>query len=140
MFRLWKALLVAAIALAGLLSLAPISAPAAAPARQTVIVRGFYGPHWWYGPGWGWYDPWWWGPPYVGVPVTGTVKIKTPDKDAAVYVDSGYAGQAAKLKKFALRPGTHDIELRDSRGRTFYQERIQVIPGRTIDIHADYPA
>ncbi len=134
----WKAPAVVAIGLAGLLSLSPTPV-SAAPSGQVVIVRGFYGPRWWYGPGWGWYG-WYgpWGPPYVAVPVTGTVKIKTHDKNAAVYVDGGYAGLTAKLKKFALRPGNHDIELRDSRGHTFYQERIQVIAGRTIEIHPGY--
>ena len=140
MFRVWKAPLVTAIALAGFLSFSPTPTAAAPP--PVVVSRGFYGPGWWYGPrrGWsGWYGPWW-GPPYVAVPATGTVKIKTQDKNAAVYVDGGYAGPAAKLKKFALRPGNHDIALRDSRGHTFYQERIAVIVGRTTEIHADYPA
>lgn len=136
MVRFWKAPL-AAVALAGLLSFAPTPAPAAT--RPVVIVRGFYGPGWWYGPGWdwyGWYGPYW-GAPYA-VPVTGTVKLKTHDKHAAVYVDGGYAGVAEKLKKFPLRPGTRDIALRDSRGLTFYQERVEVIAGRTTEI--DVPA
>src|SRR5215469_406763 len=44
----------------------------------------------------------------------GYVKIKTDLKDALVYVDGGFADRIEKAKKFALRPGTHDIELRDS--------------------------
>src|SRR5690349_7382273 len=101
MLRFWKAFLAAAVALAGLLSLTP--SPASAAARPVVVVQGFYGPRWWYGPGWwGSYGPYW-GPPYYAVPNTGTVKIKTEDKNAAVYIDDGYAGRAAKLKKFALR-------------------------------------
>jgi hypothetical protein len=71
------------------------------------------------------------------VPYTGEVKIKTNDKKAAVFIDGGYAGQTAKLKKFALSPGIHDIELRDPSGHAFYQERIQVVPGKTLQIHAD---
>ncbi len=144
MFRLGKALPIAVIALAGLLSLAPARV-SAAPIQRVVVVGGgyygFYGPRWWYGPGWyypGWYGPRW-GPPYAAFPRTGTVKIVTHDKNASVYVDGGYAGLTAKLKKFPLRPGNHDIELRDSRGHTFYQERVQVITGRTTEIHPDYP-
>jgi len=129
MFR--KLLFAAPIALAGLLSLVP----AAAAAQGVVVVGGgFYRPYGW-GPGW--YGPYW-GPPYAVVPYTGQVKIKTNDKNAAVFVDGGYAGQAAKLKKFALRPGAHNIELRDPSGHAFYQERVQVIPGKTVEIHADY--
>jgi hypothetical protein len=127
MFR--RLLFAGPVALAGLLALVP----AAAAAQGVVVVGGgFYRP---YGPGW--YGPYW-GPAYAVVPYTGQVKIKTNDKNAAVFVDGGYAGQAAKLKKFALRPGAHDIELRDPRGHAFYQERVQVIPGKTLEIHADY--
>lgn len=57
----------------------------------------------------------------------GYVKIKTDRKDASVYVDGGFADRIEKAKKFALRPGTHDIELRDSDGRTLYRERIAVL-------------
>ena len=124
-----RLLLTVPIALAGLLALVP-----AAPAAQGVVVvgRGFYRPYGW-GPGW--YGPYW--GPYAVVPYTGQVKIKTNDKNAAVFVDGGYAGQAAKMKKFALRPGTYNIELRHASGSAFYQERIQVIPGKTLEIHAD---
>jgi hypothetical protein len=58
-------------------------------------------------------------------------------KDAAVYVDGGYAGTVGKLKTFTLRPGTHDVELRDPSGHSFYQERIEVIAGKTIKISPD---
>jgi len=131
MFRRW--MLVAPIVLASFLTLIP----AASAAGIVVVGGGFYRP---YGPAWwgpGWYGPYW-GPPYAVVPYTGQVKIKTNDKNAAVFVDGGYAGQTAKLKKFALRPGTHNIELRDPSGHAFYQERVQVIAGRTLEIHADY--
>jgi hypothetical protein len=64
----------------------------------------------------------------------GYVKIKTDHKDAAVYVDGGYADRIEKAKKFALRPGTHDIELRDSDGRTLVHEKVAVIVGKTTEI------
>jgi hypothetical protein len=64
----------------------------------------------------------------------GYVKIKTERKDASVYVDGGFADKIEKAKKFALRPGTHEIELRDSDGRTLFQERVAVIVGKTTEL------
>lgn len=122
-----------AIALLAVLMLAPM---ASAQRHSRVIVRGglgFYGPGF-YGPYWGGY----WGGPYryyyEGGPATGEVKIQTPAKDALVYVDGGYAGLSGKLRHFNLAAGDHNIELRDPSGKAFFQERIQVIPGKTIDI------
>jgi hypothetical protein len=66
----------------------------------------------------------------------GYVKIKTDRKDASVFVDGGFADKVEKAKKFALRPGNHDIELRDSDGRTLYKERVAVIVGKTTELHA----
>ena len=79
----------------------------------------FYGPV--YGPAW--YYPWprgYWGPSYVFVQQTGEVKIDTHLKDAAIYVDGGYAGVTRKLKEFALRPGNHELEVRSSAGERLY--------------------
>jgi hypothetical protein len=39
------------------------------------------------------------------------------------------------LKKFHLPVGDHTIELRDPSGHAFHQERINVIPGKTLEIH-----
>ena len=66
----------------------------------------------------------------------GYVKIKTHNEDASVYVDGGFADKIKKAKKFALRPGTHNIELRDSDGRTMFHERIAVLVGKTTELHA----
>jgi len=66
----------------------------------------------------------------------GYVKIKTDRKDASVFVDGGFADKIEKAKKFALRPGNHDIELRDSDGRTLYKERVAVIVGKTTELRA----
>lgn len=57
----------------------------------------------------------------------GYVKIKTEHKDASVYVDGGFADKIEKAKKFALRPGNHEIELRDSDGRSLFRDRVAVI-------------
>ena len=97
-------------------------------------------PHYGFAPAWhyGWHDPWWNRPTYVVPPSnTGEVKIDTHMKDALVYVDGGYAGVSGKLKHFDLRPGNHDIELRDSSGRTIYHQRVQVILDKTTEIHLD---
>jgi len=65
----------------------------------------------------------------------GYVKIKTDHKDANVYVDGGFADKVEKAKKFALRPGTHEIELRDSDGRSLFRERVAVLVGKTTELH-----
>jgi hypothetical protein len=64
----------------------------------------------------------------------GYVKIKTDHKDASVYVDGGFADRIEKAKKFALRPGTHDIELRDSDGRSLFREKVAVLVGKTTEL------
>jgi len=64
----------------------------------------------------------------------GYVKIKTDVKDASVYVDGGFADKIGKAKKFALRPGNHDIELRDSDGRSLFNEKIAVLVGKTTEL------
>ena len=56
-------------------------------------------------------------------------------KGEPVYVDGGYAGVTGKVKKIALRPGNHNIEVRDTDGRSLYQERVYVAAGRTVDIY-----
>ena len=65
----------------------------------------------------------------------GYVKIKTHRTDASVYVDGGFADKVEKAKKFALRPGNHEIELRDSDGRSLFKERIAVLVGKTTELH-----
>lgn len=46
----------------------------------------------------------------------GYVKIKTDYKGGSIYIDGGFADKLDKTKKFALRSGTHDIELHDLDG------------------------
>lgn len=101
---------------------------------------GWYGPGWgWYGPGWGWgYYPYWGGYYGYGTPSRyGEVKVADAGKDAMVYVDGGYAGTVGDLKKFRLTVGNHDIELRDPSGHVFHQEKINVLPGKTLEIHGN---
>jgi hypothetical protein len=113
------------------------------PGASAQFRRGFvYGPGWgWYGPGWGWYGPYAWGggypyaDGYAPYQRSGEVKLDGFAKDALVYVDGGYAGTAGKLKKFTVRPGNHDIEFRDPSGHAFHQEKIDALPGKTLEIH-----
>jgi hypothetical protein len=64
----------------------------------------------------------------------GYVKLKTDRKDASVYVDGGFADTIAKAKKFALRPGNHEIEVRDTEGATIFKERVAVLVGKTTEL------
>jgi hypothetical protein len=123
------------IALLALVIIVPV-----ASARPFVFVGGggFYGPGY-YGPGWRWYGPYGYAPYGYGYgyergPVVGSVKIDTKMKDAGVYVDGSFAGTVGELKTFQLRPGDHNIDLRTHDGNSFYQERIEVIAGKTIKI------
>src|ERR1700730_14536725 len=72
--------------------------------------------------------------PYYLARNYGYVKLNRHGQNAEIYVDGGYAAKTHKTKKLALRPGTHDIELRDSGGRTFFQERVAVMVGQTTKV------
>ena len=52
-------------------------------------------------------------------------------KGSSEYVDGGYADRVENSKKLALRPGNHDIELRNPEGQTLFQQRVAVIVGET---------
>ena len=136
MTRYWKYL---ALGILGLAVVVP-----AASAHPRVFVGGYFGPGF-YGPGYGWYGPGyygWYGPGYYGpyavapAPNIGKVKIDTKVKDARVYVDGGYAGTVGELKTFPLRPGTHDIELRDQSGQSIFQQKVDVLVGKTTKLAA----
>jgi len=110
----------------GGLSLA--SAPqASAQRRRVIIVEPFahYYP-------WGFY-------PYPYAPYGyygnyGEVKVDTHRKDLAVFIDGGFAANTKHDKKFALRPGNHDIELRGPEGQTVLRENVAVIVGKTTKL------
>jgi hypothetical protein len=129
MTRYWKYSAIALLALA-------IFVPAAL-AHPGFVFRGYFGPGF-YGPAYyGWYGPAYVGPyGYVSVPNEGKVKIDTKMKDAGVFVDGGYAGTVGQLKTFALRPGAHNIEVRDPSGQTIMQEKIDVLAGKTTKLAA----
>ncbi len=113
---------------------------AARPLAPQVVVgpRVYVRPYGYWGPGWGAYywGPGYWGPGYYGYgyPQTGEVKIDTHLKDTAVYVDGGYVGPVGKFKKFWLAPGKHDVELRDLSGHSIYNQHIEVILNKTVEL------
>jgi len=113
--------------------MAPAPAPAAQPAPQpnhrVVVVE----PIRVFDPFFDYPYPYAYAPDYMAENF-GYVKIKTERKDASVYVDGGFADRVEKAKKFALRPGTHDIELRDSDGRSLFRERVAVLVGKTTEL------
>jgi hypothetical protein len=91
----------------------------------------FYGPAWYGHPAPRYYS---WPPAYTVGSSTGQVKIDTHLKDALLYVDGGYVGPTDKFKKFHLKPGIHDVEMRDTSGATIFRERVQVILDKTTEI------
>lgn len=139
MTRYMKLAGIGILGLLGLVALAP-----AASARPVVFVGGgYFGPAWygpaWYGPAYyGWYGPGYYGPYTYGytAPNIGKVKFDTKMKEAKVYVDGGFAGTVKQLGTFPLRPGTHDIELRDPTGQVIFQQKVDVLAGKTIKLAA----
>jgi hypothetical protein len=112
------------------------------PASATIRFGGGFvvGPH-----PWGWYRPYFYGPywpsygyygPYYGYPNAGQIKIDTNVKNAEVYINGAYAGPAGKLKSMWLRPDTYNLEIR-APGCTPFAERIYVMAGKTLKVHAD---
>jgi len=116
------------------LSLLLTSLAPALSANPRVFIEPRFG--YYIGPTYRWYPgPWVAGPRYFPAPVTGELKINSDDKNARVYVDGGYLGIVRKVKKFNLRPGNHDIELRDERGDVLYKERVAIVPGHTTEFN-----
>ena len=117
----------------GVALIATLPASAAARFRGGFIVGPIIRP-------WGWYDPFFYGPYYGAYAVpyrnAGQVKLDTNVKDAEVFINGAYAGTAGKLKSMWLRPDTYDLEIR-APGRTSYAERIYVVAGKTLRLHAD---
>lgn len=121
-----------AISLTGGLLLA--LAPTASAQRFGGVV--FVGP----GPFFGSYYPYYGFypyPPYYRANY-GEVQIDTHEKSQKsddVYIDGGYAARLKDAKKFALRPGNHDIELRSPDGQVVYQEKVAITVGHTTKLH-----
>ena len=125
----WLSIVLAGVLTGGLLlAMAPTASAQRIRSRVVIVGPGpFFGPFY---PYYGYY-------PYPTAYMAanyGEIKIDTHRKDAEVYIDGGYAARIKETKKFALRPGNHQIELRDSDG-TFYQERVAVTIGHTTKLH-----
>ena len=131
--------------LSKIISVASLVLLLASPALAQRFRGGFGGPRVFVGVGPGFYG-YGYGPypyypgyaygyyPYGPAANIGDVKIDTKIKNGSIYVDGGYAGVTGKLKKFSLTAGNHDIELRDSAGNSVFKERVDVVPGRTVEI------
>jgi hypothetical protein len=121
------------IALAGglLLTMAPTAS--AQRFRGGVVFVGpgpFFGPYY---PYYGFYPY----APYYAANY-GQVQIDTHEKSQKsdnVYIDGGYAATLHDAKKFALRPGNHEVELRSPEGQVVYQEKVAVTVGHTTKLH-----
>jgi len=112
-----------------LLGAAPSSSP---QVRRRVIIVQRFDPF--YGPFFPWYGyPYPYAPYYMAANY-GEVKIDPQHKFAEVYIDGGYAGTITKSKKFALKPGNHEIALKNSDGVTFYHKRVAVMVGQTTKL------
>ena len=114
---------------ASLMTLVPVSAPAAVRAFVTV-GPSFYG---------GSYRPYWgpmYGPYYYANPNAGEIKLDTKVKDAGVFINGAYAGTTHDNKTMHLRPGTYNLEIREA-GSTRYTEKVYVVAGKTLHLHPE---
>lgn len=109
---------------------APAPAPAPPPSQPRVVVVE---PVRIFDPFFAYPYPYAYAPDYMNANF-GYVKIKTDHKDALVYVDGGFADKIEKAKKFALRPGNHEIELRTPDGNTLFREKVAVLVGKTTEL------
>jgi hypothetical protein len=66
----------------------------------------------------------------------GEVRLRGQEKDAAVYLDGGYAGTADKLKTIWLEPGAYQLELRHAKGT--YARKIYVLSGKSLTIRPEF--
>ena len=122
------------VAVAALMTLAPISGSAAI-GGVVVVGRPYYG---WGG---GFYRPFWgpyWGPYYGGYyyPNSGEIKLDTKVKDAQVFINGAYAGTTHENKTMHLRPGSYNIEIREG-GQTHFAQKVYVAAGKTLKLHPE---
>ena len=119
-----KGLLILAVSL---MTMAPVSAPAAVRAFVTMgpsYYGGYYRPYW--SPGYGYYV----------APNAGQVKLDTKVKDAGVFINGAYAGTTHDNKTMHLRAGTYNIEIREA-GDVRFTEKVYVVAGKTLHLHPE---
>jgi hypothetical protein len=115
-----------------LLTVAPTASAAGIHGGIVFVGPGpFFGPYY---PYYGFYPY----APYFMAANYGQVQIDTHgkgEKNDDVYIDGGYAARLKDAKKFALRPGNHEIEVRSPDGAVVYQEKVAVTVGHTTKLH-----
>lgn len=112
-------------------------APTASAQRFGGVVFVGPGPGPFFGPYYRYYGVYPYGPYYMPANY-GQVQIDSHEKSQksdAVYIDGGYAAKLKEAKKFALRPGNHEIELRSPDGQVVYQEKVAITVGHTTKLH-----
>jgi hypothetical protein len=94
---------------------------------------GFYYPYYYYyhypfWDYWAFYPAIYW----TGSPDKGEIRLRALPK-AEVYLDGAYAGYAADLKTFWLKPGAYNLEIKTPE-RSPYSRRIYILTGKTLRI------
>jgi hypothetical protein len=77
------------------------------------------------------YRPYGYYQPYGYAYSAGVVRLHFPYQ-AQVWVDDNFVGD--DMHNVTLSPGTHEIELRDGYGNIMFEQNVNVIGGRTIDV------
>lgn len=68
----------------------------------------------------------------------GEIKLDVNVKNAKVYLNGAFAGTADKLKSIRLKADAYSLELR-APGYTSFTQKIFVIAGKTVPVHAKLP-
>lgn len=149
------AFIVSLLALGGVLTFAADSARSSRWPRVRlggIIVGAGYshfsgGPYYGY-PGYGYAsaigDPFFYGIPlyagnfygYAQQTGRGQVKLRSAPRDASVFLDGAFAGQAGKLRTIWLDSGVYDLEVKAWTGASF-RKRIYVLSGKSLTIDTD---
>jgi hypothetical protein len=87
------------------------------------------------------YDPFYWpsyalyGPSLAYAADKGKVELAVDQKNAEVYIDNAYAGQASRLKNIWLAPGAYNLAVTNAEGLVF-QRRVYVLSGKSVKVKA----
>jgi hypothetical protein len=86
-------------------------------------------------PFWGAYAPFYPAGYFGAAQGKGEVRLSADPKNAAVYVDGGYAGTADHLKNIWLEPGAYELRV-SAPDRKVFEQRIYVLSGKSVKIDA----
>jgi hypothetical protein len=67
----------------------------------------------------------------------GEVKLDTEAKNASVYIDGAYAGPVKDRRNIWLRPGTYELQVRET-DKKVYAQRIYVLSGKTLRVRPEF--